>query len=155
MKQRDFTRALRDVTRAIKIEPKKYEYFHNRAVIHMQLGDWEHAIRDCESSLNLELNFRALAVFASILATCPDPAWRDGKDALKYATWAVRGSHSKDARCLIALAEAHAELGDFPQAVSYAQQSLELAEDEVKAFHQRRLEKFKAGEPYRMSVPEL
>jgi tetratricopeptide (TPR) repeat protein len=154
IEQRDFEAALLDLTHAIEIEPDKFEYLHSRAVIHGNLGDWDNAIRDNQSSLRIKPNHAALAGLASILATCPDAGWRDGKDALEFATEACRITSSKEPLSLLALAESYAELGDFEQAIAHAEHSLNLADDEAKAYHRRRLEQFKAGMPYRRSVPE-
>lgn len=70
---------------------------------------------------------------ASLLATCPDPKTRDGKTAVELAELALKGPDGKGCfywqkwRATMALAEAHAECGNFDKAVEVAKEATKLA----------------------------
>jgi tetratricopeptide (TPR) repeat protein len=64
---------------------------------------------------------------AWLLATHPDAAFRDGPEAVRLAARAVELTRTNDVEVLDTLAAAHAEAGQFSQAVVVAQQALELA----------------------------
>lgn len=87
---------------------------------------------------------------AWILATCPDPAVRDGAKAVEYALIEVKRVGRKNALYLDTLAAAYAENGDFEKAVSTQTKAVELAaSEEDRMEFGERLELFKTGEPYR------
>ena len=107
----------------------------------------------------------AFAELAWVLATHPDPACRDGGEAVRYARLATElGSEAtpatpprKTPRLLDVLAASYAEAGRFAQAVSTARQAVKLAiadgeqslADEIGG----RLRRYEAGEPYHVSPP--
>ena len=88
---------------------------------------------------------------AWLLATSPDSGVRDGAEALLRAREAAEGP--ADPRTLETLAAAHAEAGDFPEAVGAATRAKELL---LKAGNraavrqvERRLKLYREGRPYR------
>lgn len=90
---------------------------------------------------------------AWILATCPDPRFRDGKSALESATRACELSRWKDEDTLQTLAAAHAEAGDFKTAVEYQKKAVEHVRDRGPQYTKEatdRLGLYQAGKPYRM-----
>lgn len=93
-----------------------------------------------------------LNLLAWLRATCPDPAVRDGAEALRLIEPACRSSSYGDPRLLDTLAAAHAETGNFEEAVRYAQRAIDL----VPATPARaaRLELYQAGRPYRSGQEE-
>jgi tetratricopeptide (TPR) repeat protein len=93
----------------------------------------------------------ALANLAWLLATSPDDAVRDGKEAVQLARRACRIARDNH-QLLDTLAAAHAECGDFDQAVSTVQQAIRLArregnEDAVRRYSER-LELYHRRTPY-------
>jgi len=64
---------------------------------------------------------------AWLLATCPDPAVRDGQTAVSEARLACRLSEFRSAAALDALAAAYAETGRFDRAVVAARHAARLA----------------------------
>jgi tetratricopeptide (TPR) repeat protein len=95
---------------------------------------------------------RALEITAQLLATDPDPAVRNGKEALELALRAVELAGGRDAETLNTLAAAYAEAGQFPEAVRTATTAHDLAaaagRSDLAANIQRRLDLFRAGKAF-------
>jgi tetratricopeptide (TPR) repeat protein len=90
---------------------------------------------------------------AWVLATCPDPAVRDGARAVEMAEKANRQSGGGNLAFLGTLAAAYAETGRFADAVAVGEQALQLATAQnnapaVEAI-QRRVGFYRAGSPFR------
>jgi tetratricopeptide (TPR) repeat protein len=94
-----------------------------------------------------------LANLAWVLATCPDPALRDGPRAVDLAERAARLSNVRSLEVLKVLSAAYAEAGRFPEAAATDQQALELASrvagpasvDEIRA----EIRLYEAHSPFR------
>ena len=87
---------------------------------------------------------------AWLLATFPDDALRDGKQAVADATKACELSQWRDASYIDTLAAAHAEVRDFAAAVKHEQQALELASAESRAEFESRLALYREHKPFRL-----
>ena len=83
-------------------------------------------------------------------ASSADEATRDGRRAVEYARRCCEWTTWEDASCLDALAAAHAECGEFAEAVRHAEKAVELAEGGRKAEYRARLDLYRAGRPYRV-----
>jgi len=95
---------------------------------------------------------RALSDRAWFLATCSDPSFRNGQQAVKDAKAACSIMVWKDEHMIDTLAAAYAETGDFDSAMRYAQQALavkDISEVDSKKI-QRHLELFKQNKPIRL-----
>ncbi len=92
---------------------------------------------------------------AWIMATSSDAALRDGRRALEFAERVCRASAYGNAAALDTLAAAHAECGQFEQAVQFAQKALAVTPPDQQATLgeqiRQRLELYRRGEPYRES----
>jgi tetratricopeptide (TPR) repeat protein len=88
---------------------------------------------------------------AWLLATCPDPAFRDGRKAVESAILGRALAEHIDSFELSALAAAYAESANFKSAVKYQEQALHQvmleAPDRLGAYQQR-LDLYKAGKAY-------
>jgi tetratricopeptide (TPR) repeat protein len=92
----------------------------------------------------------AYAYLAMLRATCPDQQFRDGKQALDLAQKALQLDGGKIGESYAALAAAHAELGDFKQAVQMQNKAIELFHDALeKRIAQERLQVYQSGKPWR------
>jgi tetratricopeptide (TPR) repeat protein len=69
----------------------------------------------------------AIATLAQVLATHPDPAVRNGAEAVKLAERANELTQGMDAEALDALAAAYAEVARFPEAVKTGEKASERA----------------------------
>ena len=99
--------------------------------------------RDPQIELNL----------AWLLATCPNDAVRDGKEALQMASTLRVAEPALKFERLDVLAAACAETGDFEQAVRRATEAVRLAEIQKAAGQaatiRQRLDGYQNGQPYR------
>jgi tetratricopeptide (TPR) repeat protein len=87
-------------------------------------------------------------------ATCPDPAFRNGKEAVELASRACQLEKWKDADQIDTLAAAHAEAGNFAEAERYQLKALSLlSEDEaLRPKFQARLKLYRAKQPIRQEI---
>jgi tetratricopeptide (TPR) repeat protein len=118
-------------------------------------GDFQSAVADCRTIV--QLNPRATYYWRKLsmmLSSCPDASVRDGKEAVEAARKACELSDWKEPLCLVTLAEAYADSGDFKQAVKYQKQALAMTDwpapqrDEL----QRRLALYQQGKPYHEAI---
>ncbi len=96
---------------------------------------------------------QALNNLAAMLATSSDAACRDGAEAVRLSRRACALTNHSDPRLLGTLAAAHAEAGQFAEAVTIASKALQIArtkrQEPLAAALQQRLRMFKAGQPVR------
>jgi tetratricopeptide (TPR) repeat protein len=92
--------------------------------------------------------------YADICATCPDERIRDADEALKYAQAVVEQTDEQRWDGLLAYSSALAESGQFDDAADYAAKAVVLAPDSDKDMCKQRLEAYRRGEHWRMSVNE-
>lgn len=155
----DYTEALRLVNEAEDMSPegRKYEVemLHwRRGDSHRAIGLYEEADRDYAASFELQPTYgNLLNSWAWLKATCPDPEVRDGERAVELA----EQLGTRRPELLETRAAADAEVGRFDEAVEYQEKALRLLEgyDEARQTAAReRLERYQAGQPFRMTVPE-
>jgi tetratricopeptide (TPR) repeat protein len=106
--------------------------------------------------LAIELSPKAvptLAKLARILATDPDPRYRNGNDAVRFAERACQLTDYRQPELVGTLALAYAEAGRFPDAIAAAQQaqmlSGRLGQERLVEVNQEWLDLFRAGRVYR------
>ena len=93
---------------------------------------------------------------AWLLATCPDPSFRDGQRAVEIGRRALKCSPEQGkAACLDTLAAALAENGDFAEAIDCQLEAISLMDDfDRRLRYQHRLTLYEDGEPYREEPEE-
>jgi tetratricopeptide (TPR) repeat protein len=117
--------ALRELQKALDIDPQ-YRQAHDRLAATLYrnrqvaeaLAHWREGANDAAS----------LRQQAWVLATDPEPAVRNGHEAIALAVRAVELSGGKDAAAWDALAAAYAEAGKFADAALTARRALAIAE---------------------------
>ena len=89
---------------------------------------------------------------AWLRATCPDAAFRDGKEAVRLARQVCELSGNREGMYLDTLAAAHAEAGDFAAAVKAQELGARRQGLRAKKYGddaQKRLQLYKDKKPYR------
>jgi tetratricopeptide (TPR) repeat protein len=142
--------ALADYDAALRAAPHFSDVHNSRAILHQTAGRLAEALADYDAALRLNPEFVEALCNRSLLRSAgPDPAFRDGAQAVRDAERACELTKRKDAGCLDTLAAAYAETGDFDRAAVTAQGAVLLAPREDKPDYRARLRMYLAREPYR------
>jgi tetratricopeptide (TPR) repeat protein len=147
--KKDYDQAIADYGKVLRLDPKNVAAYVNRGKAWSAKKDYERAHADFNDALVFEpTNAGAYNVRAWLWATCPDPKFRDGRRALESAKKAVELS-PKDAGFLDTLAAAHAETGNFEEAIRCQERALQSGElrDDTQA--RLRLEMYRKKQAYR------
>ncbi|MGC8495030.1 MAG: tetratricopeptide repeat protein [Syntrophobacteraceae bacterium] len=111
---------------------------------------YDKAIADYSRTVSLDpWNAEGYNSLGYIMATCPDPRYRNGIKAEEYAKKAGKLTGWKAAYVLDTLAAAYAQAGDFEAAAKWLQRAIDLASSAQKVEFERRLDLYKSGKPYR------
>ncbi|MEM8677753.1 MAG: tetratricopeptide repeat protein [Planctomycetota bacterium] len=136
----------------LEIDDEYWQAVRGRGDAYLAVGNHAGAIADYRRALDqLPEDAGLLNNLAWVLATSPEDELRDGQEALRVAKQACEVSEYKEAHILSTLAAAHAELGDFEQAVEWSNKAIAL-ESESKELREQlegELEQYKAGKPWR------
>jgi Flp pilus assembly protein TadD len=146
--------ALEHFASALLLEPEDPEIHHNLGIAWSIRGDTGRAVEHFLDALRLEPEWHSVATAAAwILATHPDPAVRDGREAVRLAERVCRAHGGGEPRQLDTLAAAYAESGNFDAAVRTASRAAELAEARREPALARgiraRAEGYRSGLPHR------
>jgi serine/threonine-protein kinase len=124
----DRARAVADFTEALRLDPDDANGYADRGNAYMDEGDGAHAVADLTEAVRR--NLVAAPVFNNlgwILATCRNPAIRNGAEATAYA-----------------------ETGDFTDAITWEEKSLKSQSSPDKiAPAEHRLDLYKKGIAHR------
>jgi serine/threonine-protein kinase len=147
-------KALADLNQAIQTKPDLAEAFRQRGNLNNSQRAYLKALADYDKAVALAPDASgSLNDLAWFLATCPEDKFRNGKRAVEVAAKACELTQHKDFSLVDTLAAAHAEAGDFAQAVKLQQQTIDLAkgqaDDENLKELNARLELYKKSQPYR------
>ena len=134
----DHERAIADFSAVIKLDPKAAQAYNNRGFNYKELGRWGEALADYNKAIELAPKFPlALQNKGWLLATAADKRFRDGKQAMQAAKAACELNDFKQIADLMTLAAAHAESGNFKEALGWQEKVIEMTEGEQKAFAER------------------
>ena len=124
--KKDYDQAMADYAKAIDVNPTWGMLFTNRGLTWQRLGEYQKALDDFNRSIDVEPGYgQAYQAKAWLLATCPDPKFLNGAEALGMAKQAVFIDH--DQSTLDTLAAAMARAGDFVQAAAVQRQAVDIA----------------------------
>ncbi|MCI0642050.1 MAG: tetratricopeptide repeat protein [Gemmataceae bacterium] len=127
--KKEFDKALSDHEEALKLNPKDAATLHSVALAWMRKKDFSQALANLDRALAIDGKLaRALNSKAWLLATCPDDKIRNGAEAVALAKKACELTNNKIIVYLGTLAAAHAEAGQFEEAVRLQERALENAE---------------------------
>jgi tetratricopeptide (TPR) repeat protein len=145
-----FDEALAEFDVAIQLQPDNAVAHADRADLHAFMGRWEEAAQDYRAAIQLDRNLgRAYQSAAWLMATCPDPRYRDVQLALRSAERALELDGATDYRYLDTLAAAQASAGQFPPAIEAIEQAIAVAPADVRPELQQRLRLYQAKRPFR------
>lgn len=147
--------ALRDLDRVVRLAPDNPLGFYQRADCWAALGDHARRRDDMEQAVRLAPDWpEAGNSLAWLLATCPEPRWRDGPRAAEIARRAARSLPETPPELLDTLAAALAECGDFDQARDYQRQAIDLMDEpDRRRAYEHRLALYEADTPYHEPPP--
>ncbi len=113
------TEAIVELDRAARYNPQSWTIFQNRGAYQFARRECPSALKDFERAATLAPGgdrYLAINAKAALLATCPNEAWRDGKQALALAR-RIHRRHPENNRLHHTLALAYAAAGKFEKAV--------------------------------------
>ncbi len=154
-----YERALQDLDRSIELGPHRPDAYTSRGNFYAELGDYEQAIGDIQLALQIDpLAAEAYRSVAWLMATCPDPSYRDAKQALTAAERAVELGSKHDAPAFKAvaletLAAAQANAEQYDAAVQTQQQAMAKISADRLGSSNRRLALYETRQPYRSGTP--
>ncbi len=150
--RKQYDKALADYSRAIELDPAYAVPWLQRGKTWVAKKDYARALADYERAVQAAPKGPSASLFYATLALfragCPDARYRDGEKALAAARRAVK--LAKGPSELAALAAAHAELGQFEQAVRRQAEAVAAAPAEEKGNYGERLKRYREGKPYRL-----
>jgi tetratricopeptide (TPR) repeat protein len=150
--KKEYDKAIKDYDEAIRLDRAFAAAFYNRGLNWGRKKEYDKAIRDYDEVIRLDpkdpdpLNEKAW-----LLATCPNEKYRDGKKAVELGKRACELSNWKTPSFMGTLAAAHAEVGQFEEALRYQSKALENPEYEKEYGDgaRKRIELYKKKTPYR------
>ena len=144
-------------TDVIAKNPAEHRAFYNRAGAYADQGRYAAARRDYTRSIELKSDYPwPYNEVARLLATCPEAEFRDGPRAVEHARTACRLLRPRSQarhRFLDTLAAAHAEAGNFDEAVKWQKEAVHMAPLPVREKFQQRLTLYEQNRPYREPPP--
>jgi tetratricopeptide (TPR) repeat protein len=145
-----FQEAINDLDRSIELEPNNAEAYTHRGNAYAELGDFRRAVDDLEQALAADARcggaYRSLAW---LTATCPDPRFRDSRQAVAAAEQAAKLAPRGDPFVLDALAAAYASAGQYQPAVRYQTEAIAVAPESFAPQFAERLALYRQGRPFR------
>lgn len=159
-KEGDRQHALADAQVVTELKPTEIHIWQPvdlrvRATVYRMIDRPELALRDLREGVRvMPSDAHANNALAWFLATAPEERVRNGTEAVSVAMKACNLTHWQKWWCLDTLAAAHAEVGNFDQAVKFERQS--LSESSLSPKQRAQLEKhlsvFEQRKPFRDDV---
>lgn len=144
--------AIEHLSRATRLAPDFGPPHKNLALLLVREGRSKEAIPHFQKALQASADAQLVAVVVRVLASDPDDEVRDGVEALRLAR-ALIAAGATDAQNHDLLAMAHAELGQFDEALAELERAIEAAraeaDEELVAEFEARRYLYAAETPYR------
>ncbi|MCG8586259.1 MAG: hypothetical protein MI757_16250 [Pirellulales bacterium] len=154
--QADVTRAIVDLTEAIRVHPLVPGLYNCRAGFYLRNRDYEKALADLHKVLRWQpKHVEAHSAVAWIYATSPSAEIRDSDKALRHAKTVCELTGWRQAVYFDTLAAAYAAGGNFTEAVKWQEKALPVIEqlpsltDLDRRNCRERLALYRRGKPYR------
>ncbi len=147
--------AIEIFTDVLRADPQNGVALRGRADAYLNIGEHGKAVADYEVVVKMFPDDDGiLNNFAWVLATSPDDSLRNGKRALEMGLKACELTQYKEAHILSTLAAAYAETGDFENAVSWSQKSVDLGDSSILEQLKQELESYRQRKPWREKKDE-
>ncbi len=144
--------AIRELRSAVAVAPDYAQAHRNLALLLLQGGEARASLPHLRRVLQLAPDPWSVEAAIRLLACHPDPAVRDGREALQYAQRLTAGS-AANPQALDLLAMSFAEIGRFTEAQQTAERALEIARGanatELARGVEERLQLYREQRPYR------
>lgn len=141
--------ALQHFDAAMILSPADAQGAASRADLLMDMGRYAQAIEGYRQAISLDPQLpSAYRNLAWLQATCPDPAHRNGVEAVANATRAIELTPQVDDISLDTLAAAQASAGEFQAAVKTLEQAIQMSPTADTAAYNQRLELYKSGRAF-------
>ncbi len=132
----------------VEVLPYDPASYANRGGLYYDNEEFELAAADRARAKRLEAAWAA-RVKAWELATSNDSSVRNGARAVQLAEQACQATDHQEATMLFTLAAAHAEAGNFDEAVRWAAEALRLADDFYKSDIAAQMRSYRNHKPWR------
>ena len=149
--------AIAHYQRAVDFLPDSADAHYNLGNALLQRGRINEAVAQYLETLEIQPHFaevqKNLGRIAWVLATCPEASVRNGATAIELAERVASLTTGSDPVIMGTLAAAYAEAGRFAEAVTTAQQALQMADSQSNAVLanalRSQLKLYEAGSPFR------
>ena len=145
--------AMRDYDRAVQLDPQNGAILTNRGDAHAHQGNYAAAARDFREAIRVSPQLgRAYQSAAWLMATSPDPRFRNAQLGLDAAQRAIQLDGDEDFRYLDTLAAAYANAGQYEQAIETQTKAIEVMKDAEEGSGEALIERlalYQASKPFR------
>lgn len=142
-------RAASDYNQALRLDPQLADAYAGRGSLFAEQALYEQALDDFREALRLDPEMGpAYQAVAWLISTCPLAAYRHPEKGLEAARRA-RQLLGDTPELLDTLAAAHANAGEFREAIRFVQQAIVLADAAERPAYEQRLALYRAGRAYR------
>jgi len=138
---------------SVELDPNQPDVHKELGMLFLRQSDFERVIFNWQKALDLQpQSIELMNNLAWIVATNPNPRFRDPQKAVSLAERACEISGYQVPGSLDTLSAAYAAAGRFSDAVTTAEKALDLAraakQQQLEKDIQKRLDLYKAGQPY-------
>jgi Tfp pilus assembly protein PilF len=150
--------AIPEYQKAVQLAPNYIAAHNNLGNVLFALGRNHEALAEYETAMRLDPNSAILCNnVAKLLATSNDASVRNGRRAIELARRAEQLSGGRDPAFLATLGAAHAETGQFTEAIATASRALDLAvrqnNQQLTSILRAQLSLYQSGRPYHERGP--
>ncbi len=145
-----YAKAIDDYDAALRRDPKVAYIYNQRGLARFLNKDYDQALEDFDRAQELEPSGAAAHLNrARVLATASAKRYRDGKQAVLQAKKALSLEKFPTSDALEIIAAAHAEAGNFAEAIRWQGRAIEAMAADDQADARARLLLYQAKTPYR------
>jgi serine/threonine-protein kinase len=141
--------AIAHFDKAVQLDPESPATVCSRGDLYADMGRYGEALADYAQAIELDPEFaHAYRNGAWLLATCPDPQYRDPENAILGAQQALEYSYGDRHVSLDTLAAALASSGQFTAAIDALTEAVDLAPAGAASAYLARLELYESHQPF-------